>query len=125
MHLSSIDKMTAFRRRYLDSQATKPLIILDLGSQDIRGSYRPIFDHPPWRYVGVDIVPGKNVDLVIQDPYNWRELKSNSADVLISGQTFEHTEFFWETAEEIERILKPNLDWTCPPLPARLLADEL
>jgi hypothetical protein len=120
MHLSSIDKMTAFRRRYLDSQATKPLIILDLGSQDIRGSYRPIFDHPPWRYVGVDIVPGKNVDLVIQDPYNWRELKSNSADVLISGQTFEHTEFFWETAEEIERILKPNglccviAPWTGP-----------
>jgi SAM-dependent methyltransferase len=120
MHASSIDKMTAFRRRYLDPQSTKPLIILDLGSQDIRGSYRPIFDRPPWRYVGVDIVPGKNVDLVIRDPYNWREVKSNSTDVLISGQTFEHTEFFWETAEEIERILKPNglcciiAPWTGP-----------
>jgi SAM-dependent methyltransferase len=120
MHASSIDKMTAFRRRYLDPQATKPLIILDLGSQDIRGSYRPIFDRPPWRYVGVDIVAGKNVDLVIRDPYNWREVKSNSIDVLISGQTFEHTEFFWETAEEIERILKPNglcciiAPWTGP-----------
>ena len=112
--------MTAFRRRYLDPQATKPLIILDLGSQDIRGSYRPIFDRPPWQYVGIDIVPGRNVDLVIQDPYNWRELKSNSADALISGQTFEHTEFFWETAEEIARILKPNglcciiAPWTGP-----------
>jgi len=100
--------MTAFRRRYLDPHATKPLVIVDLGSQDIRGSYRTIFDRPPWRYVGVDIVPGKNVELVIRDPYNWRELKSNSVDVLISGQTFEHTEFFWETAEEIQRILKPN-----------------
>jgi SAM-dependent methyltransferase len=112
--------MTAFRGRYLDPQATKPLIILDLGSQDIRGSYRSIFDRPPWRYVGVDITPGKNVELVIRDPYNWRELKSNSTDVLISGQTFEHTEFFWETAEEIERILKPNglcciiAPWTGP-----------
>ena len=120
MHSSSIDKITAFRRRYLDPQATEPLIILDLGSQDIRGSYRPIFDRPPWRYVGVDITPGKNVELVIRDPYNWRELKSNSTDVLISGQTFEHTEFFWETAEEIERILKPNglcciiAPWTGP-----------
>jgi SAM-dependent methyltransferase len=112
--------MTAFRGRYLDPQATKPLIILDLGSQDIRGSYRPIFDRPPWRYVGVDIVHGKNVDLVIRDPYNWREVKSNSTDVLISGQTFEHTEFFWETAEEIDRVLKPNglcciiAPWTGP-----------
>ncbi len=112
--------MTAFRRRYLDPHATKPLVIVDLGSQDIRGSYRAIFDRPPWRYVGVDIVPGKNVELIIRDPYNWRELKSNSVDVLISGQTFEHTEFFWETAGEIERVLKPNglccliAPWTGP-----------
>ena len=112
--------MTAFRRRYLDPRATRPLVIVDLGSQDIRGSYRAIFDRPPWRYVGVDIVPGKNVELVIRDPYNWRELKSHSVDVLISGQTFEHTEFFWETAGEIERILKPNglcciiAPWTGP-----------
>ena len=112
--------MIAFRRRYLDPQVVKPLVIFDLGSQDIRGSYRSIFDRPPWQYIGVDIVPGKNVDMVVRDAYNWRELKSNSADVLISGQTFEHTEFFWETAEEIARILKPNglcciiAPWTGP-----------
>ena len=112
--------MIAFRRRYLDPQLAKPLVIFDLGSQDIRGSYRSIFDRPPWQYIGVDIVPGKNVDMVVRDAYNWRELKSNSADVLISGQTFEHTEFFWETAEEIARILKPNglcciiAPWTGP-----------
>ena len=82
--------------------------MLDLGRQDIRGSYRSIFDRPPWQYVGVDIVPGKNVDVFVRDAYRWRELKANSVDVLISGQTFEHTEFFWETAEEIARILKPN-----------------
>ena len=44
VHATSIDKMTAFRHRYLDPQATKPLVIVDLGSQDIRGSYRPMFD---------------------------------------------------------------------------------
>ena len=120
MHLSSINKMTAFRRRYLNSQATKPLVMFDLGRQDIRGSYRSIFDRPPWQYVGVDIVPGKNVDVFVRDAYRCRELKANSVDVLISGQTFEHTEFFWETAEEIARILKPNglccviASWTGP-----------
>src|SRR5207247_10898383 len=100
--------MTAFRRRYLDSQASQPLVIVDLGSQDIRGSYRAIFDRPPWRYVGVDIVPGKNVELVIRDPYNWRELKSNSVDVLISGQTFEQTEVFWAAAGAIEGSRNTN-----------------
>jgi hypothetical protein len=42
------------------------------------------------------------------DPYHWRELKSESIDVLVSGQTFEHTEFFWETSLEIARVLKPG-----------------
>ena len=86
--------MTAFRRRYLDSQASKPLVIVDLGSQDIRGSYRPIFDRPPWRYVGVDIVPGKNVELVIRDPYDWRELKPDSIDVPDLRPNIEYTELF-------------------------------
>ena len=48
------------------------------------------------------------MDLVIRDPYNRREVKCNSTDLLISGQTFEYTEFFEERAQDIERILKTN-----------------
>ena len=39
---------------------------------------------------------------------DWPELKSRSVDVLVSGQTFEHTEFFWETIMEIYPVLKPG-----------------
>lgn len=112
--------MADFAQRHLGARQAEPLTIIDLGSQDIQGSYRHIFDKPPWRYVGADIAPGRNVDLVIKDPYDWRELKTDSVDVLISGQTFEHTEFFWETAEEISRVLKPGgvccliAPWTGP-----------
>src|SRR4029077_550894 len=42
------------------------------------------------------------------DPYHWHELRTESVDVLVSGQTFEHTEFFWETIFEIARVLKPG-----------------
>ena len=108
MHPSSYDKMAEFRREYLTSRRDEELTIIDLGSCDYNGSYRAIFSHARWRYLGVDLTPGKNVDLVLRDPYYWRELKSESADVLISGQTFEHTEFFWETILEIARVLKPN-----------------
>ncbi|MEP7071652.1 MAG: methyltransferase domain-containing protein, partial [Verrucomicrobiota bacterium] len=120
MHQSSLAKMADFAQRHLGARRDEPLTIIDLGSQDIQGSYRHIFDKPPWRYVGADIAPGRNVDLVIKDPYDWRELKTDSVDVLISGQTFEHTEFFWETAEEISRVLKPGgvccliAPWTGP-----------
>ena len=108
MHQSSYDKMAGFCRDYLGARKSDPLTIVDLGSCDYNGSYRALFDLPPWHYLGVDLQPGPNVDLVLRDPYFWRELKSGSVDVLVSGQTFEHTEFFWETILEIARVLKPE-----------------
>ena len=108
MHQSSFDKMTAFRRNYLEERRAEPLAIFDLGSQDINGSYRPLFALPPWKYVGVDLAAGNNVDVVLSDPYDWREISAESADVIVAGQAFEHTEFFWETMRQIARTLKSN-----------------
>ena len=108
MHPSSFDKMTAFAEKYLHDRRAEPLVIFDLGSQDFNGSYRPLFDRKPWRYLGIDMAAGKNVDIVLRDPYRWREIKSRSADVIVSGQTFEHTEFFWLTIQEMKRALKPG-----------------
>ena len=106
MHPSSYDKMARFRRDYLEARKSERLTIYDIGSQDINGSYRPLFSEPAWRYIGVDMTAGKNVDLVLKNPYHWREIRPRSADVVISGQTFEHTEFFWETTAQIARVLK-------------------
>ena len=107
MHPSSYDRMAEFCRDYLIARRHEALTIVDLGSRDYNGSYRPIFARKPWRYLGVDLAPGDNVDRVLRDPYRWREFKSESVDVIVSGQTFEHTEFFWETILEIARVLKP------------------
>jgi SAM-dependent methyltransferase len=108
MHRSSLDKMIAFRRKYLEDRREESLLILDLGSLDVNGSYREYFDISPWTYRGIDTVSGNNVDIVLSNPYNWREIESNLADVLISGQAFEHIEFFWITMLEIARVLKPG-----------------
>lgn len=108
MHQSSLDKMRSFRNKYLSGKETQPLVILDLGSQNIGGCYRDIFDSPQWHYQGLDLVPGENVDVVLKEPYNWQEIPSLSADVLISGQAFEHIKFFWLTMGEIARVLKPG-----------------
>ncbi|MBI3343682.1 MAG: methyltransferase domain-containing protein [Gammaproteobacteria bacterium] len=108
MHQSSLDKMLTFRNEYLGGWQEEQLTIFDLGSQDINGTYKSIFNMPAWRYIGVDMSAGSNVDLVLADPYRWREIKSESVDVLISGQAFEHIEYFWLTMLEIARVLKPG-----------------
>lgn len=108
MHQSSFEKMYYFKEKHLGSRIHEPLVIMDLGSQNVNGSYRSIFDLPAWKYIGVDMVPGKGVDLVLSDPYSFDEIESESIDVFISGQTFEHIEFFWITMQEIARVLKPG-----------------
>lgn len=109
MHRSSYDKMAAFRDRYLAGREASSLLIYDLGSCEVSGgSYRPLFDRPPWRYRGIDLAPGNNVDVVVRDPYRWREIPSESADVVVSGQALEHIEFFWVTLLEVRRVLKPG-----------------
>jgi hypothetical protein len=87
------------------------LRIIDLGSQVVRETsptYRTLFDAPNWEYIGLDVVAGVNVDVVVSDPYCWDEIQADSADVVISGQALEHVQFFWMTAFEIGRVLKPG-----------------
>jgi len=98
--------MQAFAEKYLLGLGDNRLEILDIGSQDINGSYKQIFEKAQWHYTGADIAPGENVDLILKNMYNWGNIRSNSYDVVISGQTFEHIEYFWFTIMEISRILK-------------------
>jgi SAM-dependent methyltransferase len=108
MHQSSFEKMRAFRVKYLEPLADRPLAILDVGSLDVNGSYRPLFDGPRWTYTGADVAAGPNVDLVLTAPYRWRQLRAESFDVVVSGQAFEHIEYIWLTILEIARVLKPG-----------------
>ena len=106
MHLSSYHMMELFKERFLSDRLGSPLTICDYGSFDVNGSYRPIFDEAGWKYFGIDMAAGKNVDIVLANPYKWSAIPTRSVDVVISGQAFEHTEFFWVTILEIYRILK-------------------
>jgi SAM-dependent methyltransferase len=73
----------------------------------ISGSYRKIFeDNPLWSYKGLDMVLGKNVD-IIAPTIPW-PISDNSYDLVISGQTLEHTKAPWLWIKEIERVCKPG-----------------
>lgn len=110
MHPTSLNKMKVFVEEYLKGFSNQSLVILDIGSQAVGNmpTYRQFFNNPKWQYYGVDIVEGQNVDIVLKDSYNWTEIEDNFADVVISGQTFEHIEFPWLTIKEIFRVLKPG-----------------
>ncbi len=108
MHQSSLKKMYWFKETYLENNNKLPLKILDLGSMDVNGSYKECFKNSQWSYIGLDLAIGKNVDIVLKNPYVWKEIKTASFDVLISGQAFEHIEYFWMVMFEIARVLKQN-----------------
>ena len=108
MHRSSLDKMDRFVQQYMGPHRGQCQRILDLGSFDVNGSYRHLFDDPAWEYQGLDMEKGKNVDIVLENPYRWKEIKPLSQDIIISGQAFEHIEYFWVVMDEIVRVLKPG-----------------
>lgn len=105
MHTSSLEHV----RRLVDSHLdpARPLDVIDIGSYDVNGSYKQFFQKPGWHYTGVDLAPGPNVDVVLTSPYRL-PFPSFSVDVVVSGQAFEHVEFFWLTWMEMSRVVRPG-----------------
>jgi len=108
MHPTSMIEMKKFVDKYMNSE--KVLTILDVGSQDVQdfrfGTYRDLCKASTWKYTGIDIVPGKNVDLVVP-LYTW-PIETESVDIVLSGQCLEHVEDIFAMALEIGRVLKPG-----------------
>ncbi|MCO6400009.1 MAG: methyltransferase domain-containing protein, partial [Verrucomicrobia bacterium] len=106
MHHSSILRMQWFLDHYASRIPHENVRVLDVGSYDVNGSYKHLFGDPKYHYTGLDMAEGPNVDIVLRNPYDWHSIESDSFDVVISGQAFEHIEFFWKIMEEMTRVLK-------------------
>ena len=111
MHQSAFKKAQFFRATYLADYETTPLSLLDVGSavvDDDTASNRQVLENTNWAYRGLDIEAGRNVDVVVADPYDWSEVSDASVDVVVCSQVFEHTSFFWLTCLEMARVMKTN-----------------
>jgi SAM-dependent methyltransferase len=88
--------------------------VIDIGSQDVNGSLKQVCPQQ-FRYIGVDFVPGKNVEVILEDPYLF-PFPDNHAEIVVSNSCFEHSEFFWMTFLEMVRITKPGgyIYWCAP-----------
>lgn len=100
MHVNSLRIMERMIKKYLS-----PGKVIDIGSQDYSGCYKPLFDG--FDYIGVDIIEGKNVDVVMTGPYEI-PLEDEIADIIVSGQCLEHVKNPFRLMAEACRLLKPG-----------------
>ena len=105
MHSSAMELGRVFFDHYL--QDTTKSKVLEIGSFDVNGSLRDALGNRDVDYVGVDFAEGKNVDVVLDDPYNI-PFEDSSFDIIVSSSSFEHSEFFWLSWLEILRLVKPG-----------------
>ena len=105
MHQSSMSLMSTLLSRHF-AAATERRDLLDVGSFNVNGTYRSIVP-ASWRYIGTDIAPGPNVDVVMPEedviPY-----EADSFDVVICGQVLEHCKRPWHLIPEMWRVVKPG-----------------
>lgn len=81
--------------------------VLDVGSADINGTYRPLVEGRGWNYTGLDLAAGENVDVVAADPYRY-PFEDSSFDVVMSGSTAEHVAMPWRWLPELARLVRPG-----------------
>jgi len=77
--------------------------VLDVGSLDINGCNRPLFED--CRYIGIDICAGKNVD-VNAHLCDW--ITDKTFDVIISTEALEHDSRYWGTLQKMVNLLKSD-----------------
>lgn len=102
MHVESYELMEYFVEKYLDKN--KELAILEVGSYDVNGTYKPLFENAGWKYYGLDIAKGPNVDFVSKSDYDFNLDKQ--FDVVISGNCLEHVEAPWKWINEVYKVTK-------------------
>ncbi len=93
--------MKEFVDKYLVSR--DKLDILDVGSFDVNGSYKALFDRDGWSYFGCDLRAGPNVDIVLKSEFDWGIDKK--FDVVVSGQCLEHVQDVKNWFQRIDDVL--------------------
>ncbi len=110
MHDTSFENLELVINNYKNFINGKDIKVLDIGSrvrtpEKINRWKGIIPEH--YKYIGIDIEIGQNVDIVLDNPYKY-PFEDNSVDLIIANSIFEHSEFFWELFLELLRILKPS-----------------
>jgi SAM-dependent methyltransferase len=100
-HKEQMDFFLSIKRKF--PERFKNVSVLDVGSLDVNGNNRYLFRN--FEYMGVDIRPGNNVDIVCpvhKLPY----INVRQFDVVISSEMLEHDIYFEESLKAMLNLLK-------------------
>lgn len=104
MHKSAFDHARRFAAEYLAGLPAG--VALDVGSCDVNGTLRPVFEGIGWGYVGLDRQPGPNVDLVVGGG-DW-PVRASSFGVVASSSCLEHDPSPFATFAAMARAVRPG-----------------
>lgn len=101
MHPAQQEYCESVKRQF--PEYFKNVRVLDVGSLDINGNNKYLFDN--CEYIGLDVVDGKNVDVVsIAHEYE-PETKFNT---IISTNSLEHDIYYEKTLRQMVKLLLPK-----------------
>jgi SAM-dependent methyltransferase len=103
MHHSAYVNAEKFYHKYCEDNIENKKI-LDVGSYDVNGTMKPIFQKG--EYIGLDMEQGPNVDIV--GVSHKIPFEKDEFDIVISSSCFEHDDMFWISFQEMCRVLKPG-----------------
>lgn len=98
------EEILAFLREVRHKYVPSPASILDIGSRNVNGSSRSVWEACP-QYIGVDLEPGEGVDIVAD------ALTFNSGtryDLVLCCETLEHTTNPLAIADTCKRHVAAN-----------------
>jgi predicted SAM-dependent methyltransferase len=94
--------------RNVDCREFNGKIVLEVGSKFVNGSVRPLIERfcNPKEYIGVDLEPGKYVDLVLPAEGLTNCFGPESFDVVISTEVLEHVYDWRVVINNMKVVLK-------------------
>jgi hypothetical protein len=86
----------------------QPSHILEVGSLNVNGSARSVFQTPTTDYFGIDLQAGKDVDGVLDAHDLLTKFSAEQFDCVICCEMLEHDLMPWITVENMRTILRHN-----------------
>lgn len=82
--------------------------VLEVGSLDVNGTPRYLFENASTEYIGTDMSAGNGVDRILNNKRLLETFGASSFDTVICCEVLEHDDLFWDTVSQIRDIVKPG-----------------
>jgi hypothetical protein len=101
-----IPEILRFAREVKQQFNIRPGRVLEVGSYNVNGTIRDVFQQDAESYIGIDIIPGPGVDQVLPSHEIRRVWSNGTFDTVICNEMLEHDPMPWLTVAQMRAVLK-------------------